>query len=143
MANILFVCLGNINRSPVAATVYKFYAPDDEVRSRGFVRPGRPAARKTRKWLTAHGYPHALDTHRSTLITREDMEWADIVYYPDLAIRRRLVIEWPEHGAKCQPIDPRRRIADPGFMATASPEYESTMRHVLSATQRLLAPEER
>jgi len=79
---ILFVCHGNICRSPFAAECFKrllsrYSASRVNVESGGFVSPGRPAPTNALSAAARRGID--LFSHRSTLITPAALERADLV----------------------------------------------------------------
>jgi len=80
---ILFLCHGNINRSAVAELIGKKIAPWHEYKSAGLkTKNGRIMAKKMRHaWMEIAGGPEP--TIRSTVCTRELMEWADVIFYMD------------------------------------------------------------
>lgn len=80
---MLVVCYGNIYRSPFAATLLEQGAHAAlEVRSAGFhPRAGRQTPRAFVPVAAQYGV--ALDAHRSRVIDRESVEWADAVVIMD------------------------------------------------------------
>lgn len=78
MKNILFVCTGNTCRSPMAEAVLRSKAEDRyNVRSAGvFASSGQPAAESASKVLSSKGIEM---NHRSTLLSEELIDWADVV----------------------------------------------------------------
>jgi len=90
---VLFVCHGNINRSPSAEIVAKQLHPDWEVKSCGLKTwPGRITAKKMRDTLNRRGY--ATDGIRSTPITPELVEWADLILYMDGGNEKRFLAQF-------------------------------------------------
>ena len=87
--SVLFLCLGNVCRSPYAERVLASLEPAGvEIRSAGFIKPGRPAADLALEVAAARGIDHS--DHRSRLVTREDMETADAVFFFDRHNKARL-----------------------------------------------------
>lgn len=80
---LLIVCYGNIYRSPfVAARLRQLLADAAEVRSSGFhPRPERPSPQRHVAMSAARGVD--LATHRSSVIRREDVNWADLIVLMD------------------------------------------------------------
>ena len=89
----LFICLGNINRSPYAAGAYARGLRDRGVngvvvRSAGFIGPDRPAQEETRDLATKAGFD--LGGHRSRAIDPDEVRQADLVVVMDPEQRRRI-----------------------------------------------------
>jgi predicted protein tyrosine phosphatase len=80
MKKLLFVCAGNVNRSPSFEIWFKEYRPKYEVKSTG----------------TAHGYPERMN--------RELLEWADKIFLMDLEQEMFMVMKFPEFVFKCEII---------------------------------------
>ena len=79
---VLVVCYGNIYRSAFAAEYLKHHAPAVEIRSGGFHRVvGRPSPPAHVAAAAARGVP--LEHHRSRLIERADLDWADTIVLMD------------------------------------------------------------
>ena len=81
--NLLFICTGNTCRSPMAAALARHAIeqrgwPHVEVRSAGVAASGgAPATAPAQQVAAAHGL--ALDDHRSQPLTRELVQWADMI----------------------------------------------------------------
>ncbi|WP_157995300.1 arsenate-mycothiol transferase ArsC [Peristeroidobacter soli] len=80
---VLVVCYGNIYRSPFAGvSLRQALSPEIEVRSSGFHRvAGRQSPE--RHVIMSRARNIDLSSHRSTRITPEDLQWADIVVLMD------------------------------------------------------------
>ena len=83
MKRVLVICYGNIYRSPFAGTYLRErLAPDVEVRTSGFHRtvgrssPPRHVAMSRERNVD-------LSAHRSSRVSPEDLQWADIVVLMD------------------------------------------------------------
>jgi len=91
-ASVVFVCLGNICRSPYAAALLRRLAPlpDLRVSSAGFIGPGRPAAPDAVETAGARGID--LTAHSSRLLTADMVATAGLVVVMDArqarAVRR-------------------------------------------------------
>lgn len=93
---ILFVCLGNICRSPMAETVFRKLVEDRgladhfEIDSAGLIdyHEGDPADNRMRRHASEHGY---YITHRSRPITRGDFQTFDYIVGMDFDNRRALL----------------------------------------------------
>lgn len=88
MIRVLFVCLGNICRSPMAEAIFRQRVAEAglsgeiEVRSAGTEdwNVGMPAHRGTLDVLRRHGVPH---DGRAQEVSRSDLDWADYVVAMD------------------------------------------------------------
>ena len=80
---VLFVCHGNINRSAAGEIILKKLRPDWEVKSAALknTKGGEITAKKMREALTDLGYDGT--GIRSTPISKELIDWANIVWYMD------------------------------------------------------------
>lgn len=88
--SVLFVCLGNICRSPYAENLFRSLTNRDEhaeekrgfqVVSAGLIGPGRPSPPEMRR--AAEGRDVDLDDHTSQLVTREILDRTDLVVVMD------------------------------------------------------------
>lgn len=142
--NILVLCLGNVNRSPLCEAVLKKHGVHT-VRSAGFNPGGRRAAKKTRELAYPRGYN--IEFHRSQQLDQEMYSWADTVIYMDEGNRKRL-LAFEKSLPVSTPIKPSRclgqwanpivtRIKDPGFLAVADPELPRIIDQVIDASRRL------
>lgn len=80
---VLVVCYGNIYRSPFCGAYLRQQLPPDvEVRTSGFHRvAGRPSP--PRHVTMSQSRKVDLSEHRSSKITAEDLQWADVVVLMD------------------------------------------------------------
>lgn len=115
----LFICHGNICRSPYAAALARQLLPAGvAVESAGFIGPGRPPPPEAVAVARERGID--LTPHRSQLISPDQLLEADVVVVMDQQQRRRLV-EWrPKlagHVLLLGDLDPepvkRRAVPDP------------------------------
>lgn len=83
MKKVLFVCHGNINRSAAGEIILKQIKPDWEVKSAALkdTKGGEKTAKKMRESLKEGGYPD--EGIRSTPISQELVDWADVIFYMD------------------------------------------------------------
>ena len=103
MIKILFVCHGNICRSPMAEFVLKDMvakaglSQEFQIASVAVSREelGNPVYPPARRELVAHGVP--CGGHSARQITRQDLANYDYIYYMDSANRRRLESMFPEY----------------------------------------------
>ena len=105
MVKVLFVCHGNICRSPMAELVLKDMAAKAGVGQQFQIAScatnreelGNPVYPPARRELARHGI--ACDGHRARQITRQDLEKYDRIYYMDSNNRRNLQRMFPDfHG---------------------------------------------
>lgn len=137
--NILVLCHGNINRSAACAEILRKKIPT--VKSAGFVGPGKRAAKKMRDAMAGRGVD--LSEHRSQLVTRELVEWADEIIYMDGGNRKRFMDKFPDMEDKLECLgrhsEPQlNRIPDPGFMAKDSKDFRNTVRLIYESSVNLL-----
>lgn len=80
---VLFVCHGNINRSAAGEIILKKMQPGWEVKSAALknTKGGEITAKKMRDALSELGYDST--GIRSTPISQELIDWADIIWYMD------------------------------------------------------------
>ncbi len=117
--SLLFICHGNICRSPyAAASARRHLPPESHVESAGFIGPGRPAPPAA--VAAAAEQKIDLTPHRSQLVTAELLQAADLVVVMDAAQRDRLALGRPAIASRLVvlgDLDPapitRRGIPDP------------------------------
>ena len=138
MIKILFVCHGNICRSPMAQFVlqdmvnkaglsHKF-----QIASRATSREelGNPVYPPARRELNSHGI--RCDGHRATQITRKDLEYYDYIYYMDSNNRRNLNRMFPDFHDFLPFLS--RDVADPWY----SGDFTQTWADVQEGCTRIL-----
>ena len=89
MIKILFVCHGNICRSPMAEFVMKDMVAKAGLSGKFYIasvavsreEEGNPVYPPARRELAAHGIPCGV--HSARQITREDVDTSDYIYYMD------------------------------------------------------------
>ena len=79
--NVLFVCLGNVCRSPYAGAALRMRGSGVEVESAGFIGPGRPPPDTALEAARTRGLDHG--SHRSREITPEMLARAGAVFVFD------------------------------------------------------------
>ena len=140
MIRILFVCHGNICRSPMAELVMK-----DLVRRRGLAGAyeiasaatsreeiGNPIYPPARRKLAAHGIP--LEDHRARQMTPADYERYDWIVAMDRANLRniRRIIGGDPHGKVRLLLDfadrPGEEVADPWYTGDFDAAWQDVIR---------------
>ena len=139
MTKILFVCHGNICRSPMGEYILK-----DMVSRRGMGAEfeiasaavsteelGNPVYPPARRELQKHGI--ACDGHAAHQITRRELEEYDYLYYMDASNGRYLRRLFGDDAAKCQPLL-SHDVADPWYTG----DFTETWNDVLEGCSRIL-----
>lgn len=121
--SVLFVCHGNICRSPYAAAAFARCRPgpapgDIHVASAGFMGPNRPVPPEAARVAARRGLD--LSPHRSQLISAYHTRQAELIVVMDSLQRRRVCLEFGRYRRDVvilgdldpQSID-RRAIHDP------------------------------
>ena len=129
MIKILFVCHGNICRSPMAEFVLKDMAAkagrghEFEIASVAVSREelGNPIYPPAQRELRRHGV--AFDHRRARQITAEDMAHFDHIYYMDSSNARYLRRMFGDEADKCRPLL-SRDVADPWYTGDVSQTWE-------------------
>ena len=129
MVKILFVCHGNICRSPMAEFVIKdmtqkaglagkFHIASAAVSREELGNPVYPPAQRE---MAKHGV--ACDGHRAHQITRAELEDYDLIYYMDGSNRRYLQRLFGDAAEKCRPLL-SRDVADPWYTGDFGQTWE-------------------
>ena len=118
MKKVLFLCHGNVNRSPAAEIIARHVYPEHEYKSAGLkTKNGRITAKRTRETMTELGYP--TEGIRSSACTQELVDWADEIFYMDDANARRFIDQFPKDTGKARKLSDYvagiNKIPDPAF----------------------------
>ena len=138
MIKILFVCHGNICRSPMAEYVMKDMVKKAglshrfEIASAAVSREeiGNGVYPPARRELAKHGI--SCDGHAAHQITKREYELYDRIYYMDRSNARYLRQLLPD-TAKCQPLL-ERDVADPWYTG----DFSQTWEDVVEGCSRIL-----
>ena len=138
MVKILFICHGNICRSPMAEFVmkdlvkkagleWKFHIASAAVSREELGNPVYPPARRE---LAKHGI--SCDGHAAHQITVREYGEYDRIYYMDRSNARYLARLLPD-TSKCRPLL-NRDVADPWY----SGDFTQTWNDVLEGCQKIM-----
>ena len=139
MIKVLFVCHGNICRSPMAEFVMKdlvekagrgheFHIASAAVSREEIGNSVYPPARQE---LAKHGIPCA--GHAARQITEADLAYYDYIYYMDRSNARYLERLFGSGAAKCQPLL-SRDVADPWYTG----DFQQTWEDILTGCAAIL-----
>ena len=139
MKKILFVCHGNICRSPMAEFVMKDLAAtagrggDFLIASAAVSREeiGNPVYPPARAELARHGI--GCSGHAAHQITRRELEEFDLIYYMDGSNGRYLHRLFGDDATKCRPLLPRD-VADPWYTG----DFRQTYADIVEGCRRIL-----
>ncbi len=138
MIKILFVCHGNICRSPMAEFVLKDLAAKAGLAHRLHIESaaasreelGNPVYPPARRELAAHGI--SCEGHRARQITAKDLEVFDYIYYMDRSNLHRLNRMFPEYGRFLPFLN--RDVADPWYTGN----FTDTWNDICEGCSRIL-----
>ncbi len=129
MKKILFICHGNICRSPMGKFILEDLvrkaglSSEFEIDSAAVSREelGNPLYPPARRELQKHGIP--CEGHRARQVTMEDYRRFDRIYYMDGSNARYLSRMLPSDPEKIRPLL-QRDVADPWYTGDFAAAYE-------------------
>ena len=139
MHKVLFVCHGNICRSPMGEYVLKDMAAKAgladrfEIASAAVSREeiGNPVYPPAQRELAKHGI--RCDGHAARQITRRDLEYYDAIYYMDASNARYLRRLFGDDAAKWRPLL-EHDVADPWYTG----DFGETWADVCEGCRRIM-----
>ena len=138
MVKVLFVCHGNICRSPMGQYVLQHMAKEKGVADQLRIAScavsreelGNPVYPPARRELNRHGI--SCDGHRARQITQEDVDNYEYIYYMDSSNFRYLQRMFPEE-TKFRPFL-NRDVADPWYTG----DFTQTWADIAEGCTRIL-----
>ena len=139
MIKLLFVCHGNICRSPMAEFIMKDLVAkagrgsDFEIASAAVSREelGNPVYPPARRELQKHGI--SCRGHAAHQITDAELAYYDRIYYMDASNARYLRRLFGDSAAKCSPLL-SRDVADPWYTG----DFTATWNDIVAGCRRIL-----
>ena len=141
MKKILFVCHGNICRSPMAEFVMKYLVEQAQLTDQYLIESaatsteeiGNPVYPPARRKLAEHGI--RCDGHAARQMTRADYQRFDLLIGMDSANLRNMTrIAGGDPEGKIRPLLYDKDVADPWYTGN----FEATWQDVLRGCQALL-----
>ncbi|MBQ3592491.1 MAG: low molecular weight phosphotyrosine protein phosphatase [Clostridia bacterium] len=132
MIKILFLCHGNICRSPMGEFILKDMVQKAGLADRFVIASaavsreeiGNPVYPPARRELQKHGI--SCDGHAAHQITRRELEEYDRIYYMDQSNARWLRRLFGADAAKCRPLL-SHDVADPWYTGDFSQTWEDIL----------------
>ena len=141
MIRILFVCHGNICRSPMAEFVLRKLAEEAGMGDALYIRSaatsteeiGNPVYPPARRKLSEHGI--SCQGKRAVQMKRSDYDQYDLIFYMDSWNKRNILrITGGDPKGKIRPLLEDREIDDPWYTG----DFETAYREIVEGCQRLL-----
>ena len=137
---VLVLCHGNKYRSPLCMAWLRHYGVEAE--SMGFVRPDQRAAKPIRIIAAKQGLD--LESHRSRVVTKDQLKSYDVVVWMSLSNLKRLILlspggpspgcAWVCLGAY---LDPPQPIKDPAFLNPRLSGFKLVVSMIETGSRRL------
>ena len=139
MVKVLFICHGNICRSPMGEYILKDLVKKAGLEDRFCIASaavsreelGNPVYPPARRELARHGI--RCDGHAAHQITRAELDSFDRIYYMDRSNFSYLRRLFGADAEKCRPLLDRD-VADPWYTG----DFEATWKDILEGCQRIL-----
>ena len=130
--SVVFICHGNIMRSPMAETMFRAAAPHIRVESAGtFAIPGRNADARAARVATEFGY--SLEHHHAQPLSPEMIDAADLLVVMDYVNYIVLTDRFPQAARKTLLLG----SLEPGAALQIDDPYEGTLDDVRKAYKRI------
>lgn len=140
---MLFVCTGNINRSPAAQIIMESLAPDYEVDSSCLNgNEGNITRKRMREALGRNGFEYR--EIRSKMTTVELIEWADMACYMQPSHLEKLIMIGGGSRAHRRKfvnfagLIKKKRIHDPNYEMDIS-KYDDVVRDLVNCCEKFIA----
>ena len=139
MVKVLFICHGNICRSPLAEYILKdlvkkagrsedFHIISRAVSMEEYLNSVYPPARRL---LDSHGI--SCQGHHARMVTEQELAEFDHIYYMDSRNRQYLQRLFPAYAHKCQPLLDRD-VADPYYYGG----FDQTWEDIFTGCSRIV-----
>jgi protein-tyrosine-phosphatase/predicted ATP-grasp superfamily ATP-dependent carboligase len=138
---VLFVCKGNIGRSPFAAAIARRLLRDDQtIMSAGFLEAGRPSPADAIS--AAAAWEVDLSAHRSNTVSAELVQHSDAIFVFDRLNHRRMLASFPEARNRLYlvgSLDGRGQIFVPDPWGRGPEAYAAAYRRIAEALRAAIS----